>query len=208
MAKDLKCLKRCRNQIISNFKDRLKISQDDAEQLYMILEAENFLKIDAPEFIERQAQILIKKKDVISSKLEMNSHKAGNITLNIHTKWKDVFILFASVLQSDGFDPDKPIATLAGIIASILSASELIRLEINENGTAIIMSLQKHNRHQVYRLSEEECKEEANDLLILNGYNAMTESEFQEEITRLLQFNCIDKRDDSLFLKEKVLFHY
>lgn len=142
MTKDIKRLKQCKGQIIFNFQNNLQVSQEDAEQLYMILEKEDFFKIEAPELEERPAQLLIKKKDVISSKLGMNSHKAGNIILNIHTKWKNLVILFASVLQSEGFDFDSPVAVLAGIVASVLSASDLIQLEINEKGTAIIMSLQ------------------------------------------------------------------
>lgn len=208
MPKDIKRLKQCKGQIIFNFQNNLQVSQEDAEQLYMILEKEDFFKIEAPELEERPAQLLIKKKDVISSKLGMNSHKAGNIILNIHTKWKNLVILFASVLQSEGFDFDSPVAVLAGIVASVLSASDLIQVEINEKGTAIIMSLQQHNRHRIYGLAEEQCKEEANEILTLNGYKAMTESDFQEELTRLIKYNCIEKQEEYLLLKEKVLFHY
>ena len=78
MTKDIKRLKQCKGQVIFNFQNNLQVSQEDAEQLYMILEKEDFFKIEAPELEERPAQLLIKKIPLLNLRYPKMNHSPNN----------------------------------------------------------------------------------------------------------------------------------
>lgn len=90
----------------------------------------------------------------------------------------------------------------------MFSVSELADINIDENGTAIIMSLQEHRKHKAYMTDEESCRKEANSILISHGYGEMDEKTFQNKITGLIGCRCIDVQDGMIRLKEKVIMHY
>lgn len=103
-----------------------------------------------------------------------------------------------------GINTENHFFTALGVISILLSALETVEFQIAENETAIIMALQKHNKHRSYTINEELCRKEANEILMSYGYDAMDEKIFQDAITRLLAYKCIDMQDGMIKLKERV----
>ena len=100
---------------------------------------------------------------------------------------------------------EHPVLTAIGVFQILFSVSELEDINIDENGTAIIMSLQEHRKHKAYMTDEESCMKEANSILVSHGYDEMDEKTYQNKITELISCQCIDVRDGMIKLKEKLL---
>ena len=132
-----------------------------------------------------------------------------DIILNTYLDWNKLAVaVLSSISTVAGIDMRQPFLTFVSIISVLLSASELTDIKISENGTAIIMALQKHKKHRAYMNTEGLCKEEANEILSFHGLDEMDEDTFQNEITRLIKYKCIDNQNGMVKLKEKVISHY
>lgn len=209
MTKDMKYLHEFKTKVILNLKSNLKITSFEAEQIFKILEDEDFLRIRAPEMTEKSINVLTSNRHLNKSELGLTSHKFGNIILNTYLDWKQLAgIILSSFETVVSFDAGQPLLIIVGVISSLLSVSNITNIKIDENGTAIIMALQQHNAYKSYSIDEQECKKEANDILSSNGYERMDERKFQSEIDILLKCKCIDEQNGVLKLKEKFVAHY
>lgn len=209
MEKDIKYLQEYKKQISVNLAKQFKITEEAADKILKLLETEDLIRIEAPEYQDRPVAVLTTDRHLMKNELGMTSHKIGNIILNTYLDWNKLAVaVLSSISTVAGIDMRQPFLTCVSIISVLLSASELTDIKISENGTAIIMALQKHKKHRAYMNTEELCKEEANEILSFHGLDEMDEDTFQNEITRLIKYKCIDNQNGMVKLKEKVISHY
>lgn len=209
MKKDLEYLKKYKTRLIDNLMANLRVNKDEASKILKIIEAEDLIRIEMPDIEDKPAEILTVNNHIIKSELSMTSHKIGNIVINSYLDWRALAGIIASSIETiAGFNLETPLLIAVGIFSSIISASEITDISIAENGTAIIMALQNHKKHKIYKVDENQCKIEANEILSINGYDEMDEEVFQEEVTRLIAYKCIDNENGILALREKVILHY
>lgn len=207
--KNIQYIQDYKQRLIDNIIINLKITTEEADRIVKILEVEDLIRIEAPEIEDKPVEILTVDNQIIKSELSMTSRKMGNITINSYLDWNVlVKTILSSVETIAGFSLENYFLIAVGVLSSIFSATELTDISIKENGTAIIMALQNHKKHKAYRINEQECKKEANEILVINGYTEMDEDLFQKEVTRLIRYKCIDNDNGILRLKEKVLLHY
>ncbi len=209
MEKDIKYLQEYKKQVSVNLAKQFKITEEAADKILKLLETEDLIRIEAPEYQDKPATVLTTDKYLMKNELGMTSHKIGNIILNTYLDWKKLAeVVLSSISTVAGIDMGRPFLTCVGIMSVLLSTSELTDIKISENGTAIIIALQKYKKHRAYMNTEELCKKEANEILSLHGYDEMDEDTFQNEITRLIKYKCIDNQNGMVKLKEKVISHY
>lgn len=209
MEKDIKYLQEYKKQISVNLAKQFKITEEAADKILKLLETEDLIRIEAPEYQDRPVAVLTTDRHLMKNELGMTSHKIGNIILNTYLDWNKLAVaVLSSISTVAGIDMRQPFLTFVSIISVLLSASELTDIKISENGTAIIMALQKHKKHRAYMNTEGLCKEEANEILSFHGLDEMDEDTFQNEITRLIKYKCIDNQNGMVKLKEKVISHY
>ena len=207
--RDLQYLKTYRLTIVENLSATFEISLEGAGRIVDELESGGLLKIEAPCTVELPAEVLMNDGHLPKTEFGMTSHKVGNVILNFQKDWRDVIALAASLVEvALSIEGAQPALIAAGIVGSIISASKLTDISINANGTAIILALQKHKEHKRFAITEEQCRREANEILVLNGYESMDNKTFDTEITNLISYQCIDKEDQIIKLCETVLFHY
>lgn len=198
-----------KKRISVNLAKQFKITEDVADKILKLLETEDLIKIEAPEYQDKPATALTTDRHLMKNELGMTSHKMGNIILNTYLDWKKIAEFVLSLIGTGaGIDMKHPFLACTGIMLVLLSASDLTDIKISENGTAIILALQKYKKHRTYMTTEELCKKEANEILSLHGYVEMDEKTFQNEITRLIKYQCIDNQNRMVKLKEKVISHY
>ena len=209
LKKDIKYLQEYKKKVAKNLANQLNITVETADKVLKLLETEDLLKIEAPEYEDQSATVLITDKRLMKDELGITSHKAGNIILNAYLDWKELaVVVFSSIETGSAMENEQPFLMVVSIMFAILSASVLTDIKISENGTAVILALQKHKKHKVYTVTEELCKKEANEILVLYGYDEMDDKTFHNEITRLIKYRCIEKDDRMIHLKEKVISHY
>lgn len=209
MEKDIKYLQEYKKRVSVNLAKQFKITEETANKILKLLEAEDLVRIEAPEYQDKPATVLTTDRHLMKNELGMTSHKMGNIILNTYLDWEKLaLIVLSSIGTGAGIDMKQPFLACAGIMLVLLSASDLTDIKISENGTAIILALQKYKKHRTYMTTEELCKKEANEILSLHGYDEMDEKTFQNEITRLIKYQCIDNQNRMVRLKEKVISHY
>ncbi|WP_140401460.1 hypothetical protein [Eubacterium sp. An11] len=207
--KDIKYLQEYKKKVAKNLASQLNITVEVADKVLKLLETEDLLRIEAPEPEERSATVLITDKRLMKNELGITSHKVGNIILNAYLDWKELaFVVLSSIGTGAAMENEHPFLTVVNIMSAVLSASALTDIKISENGTAIILALQKHKKHKVYTATEKLCKKEANEILTLYGYDEMDDRTFQNEITRLIKYRCIEKNNSMIHLREKVISHY
>lgn len=206
---DIKYLQEYKKQVSVNLAKQFKITEEAADKILKLLETEDLIRIEAPEYLDKTATVLTTDRHLMKNELGMTSHKIGNIILNTYLDWEKLAeVVLPSISTVAGIDMGQPFLTCVGIMSVLLSASELTDIKISENGTAIIIALQKHKKHRAYMNTEKLCKKEANEILSLHGYDEMDEDTFQNEITKLIKYKCIDNQNGMVKLKEKVIFHY
>lgn len=208
-TKDLKELKEYKFRLQLNIMGALQISENAARHIIALLEQEDFLKLEAPEIVSRPATVLMEDRHVIKREISMTSRKPGNIRINTYLDWRGLAeFIFASVGTASGLELGQPLLFWSAILASVITASRLIDIHLDENQTAIIMALQKYKKHGYYRANEEECLTEANTILSMHGYPEMEKSYFSERVSELITYECVDKTGDIIKLKEKILTHF
>lgn len=209
LVKDIEYLKAYRKQLSDSLADGFKVTDEIADKLLELFEVEDLIKIEAPEYQEKPASILTKDRHVVKNELSMTSHKMGNVVLNTYLDWRGLASAALGVIETGaGIDMEHPVLTAIGVFQILFSVSELEDISIDENGTAIIMSLQEHRKHKAYMTDEESCMKEANSILVSHGYDEMDEKTYQNKIKELISCQCIDVRDGMIKLKEKVIMHY
>lgn len=209
MEKDIKYLQEYKKRVSANLAEQFEITKEVADAILKLLETEDLIRIEAPEYQDKPATVLIKDRHLTKNELGMTSRKMGNVILNTYLDWKKLAeIVFSSISTVKGIDMGQPFLTCIGIMSVILSALELTDIKISENGTAIIIALQKYKKHRAYMNTEELCKKEANEILSFHGYDEMDDDTFQNEITRLAKYKCIDIQNGVVMLKEKMISHY
>lgn len=209
MTIDIESLKSYKKRVTDNLSKNFGISCEAADDLLRLLETEDLLIIEAPKYQDKPATVLIPDKHILKDELSMTSHKVGNVILNTYLDWKNLAsAITGAVLTSAGIDLTQPFLTTVGIISLLLAALEISAVGIAENGTAIVMALQNFKRHRLYMADEETCRGEANKILVSCGYAEMDEKKFQDEVTKLIGFHCVDEQDGVIRLKEKVITQY
>lgn len=209
LTKDIAYLKDYKKQVSVNLAKQFNISEDEADKILQILETEDFIRIEAPKYQEKQVTVLTHNKSFIKDKLGMTSQKMGNIILNTYLDWSRLAkMILASISTVASFDRQSPFLICVGMLSVILSASELTDVKISENGTAIIMALQQHKKHKMYRTEVAACRDEANEILLNHGYQEMDDRTFQNELTKLIEYRCVDVQEGMAQLREMVVGHY
>lgn len=209
MKKDIEYLQEYKKRVSVNLAKQFEITEETADKILELLETEDLIRIEAPEYQDRPATVLTTDRHLMKNELGMTSHKMGNIILNTYLDWKKLAeAVLSSISTVAGIDRGQPFLACVGIILVLLSASELTDIKISEKGTAIIIALQKYKKHRTYMTTEELCRKEANEILSLHGYDEMDEDTFQNEITRLIKYQCIENQNRMVRLKEKVIFHF
>lgn len=209
MTKDIEFLlqfkKESTNRLASNF----QITGNDASNIVQLLETNNMVRFEAPEYVDHPASLITIDKQLKRDDLGITSHKAGNIIINTYLDWKKLAaVIVASVETVSGLSTASPFLVAIGIFSWILSISTLTDVKIAENGTAIIMALQQYKKHKVYATTQEQCMKDANNILSMHGYEEMNHSVFQDELTVLKKIKCIDILNGNIKLIEKVNFPF
>lgn len=209
LEKDIKHLQEYKKQVSANLAKQFRVTKETADKILSLLEAEDFIRIEAPKYQDKPATVLTTDRQLVRDELGMTSRKAGNIILNTYLDWGElVKVVLGAASTMAGIDAEQPFFACVGILSVLFSVSELTEVKISEKGTAIIMALQKYKKHRTYMATEELCKKEANEILLLHGYDEMDEAVFRDEITRLIKCKCIDSQSGLVLLKEKVISHY
>lgn len=188
----------------------LHITFDQAKKVIQLLETEDMIKLYAPMYSEKPATVLIKNRQLLERTLNMTSYKIGNIIINTYLDWKSLASAVATSVETVySLNFDNPILVMSSIFCWLLSMSNLIGVNIEENEVAIIMALQQHKRHKIFATTEEQCMKEANDILTLHNYNVMDKYTFQEAITKLVKIECVKiGADGEIQLIEKIILPY
>lgn len=209
LRKDLEGLREYKAGLQLNIMERFQISKDQAALIMELLEQQDFLKLEAPEVDNKPATMLTEDRHVIKRELGMTSHKLGNIWINTYLDWRELARCALDLVGTGaGLEWGNPLVFWISIIGAIFAASSLADIRLDANQTAIIMALQKYDKHGYYRTDEEKCFEEANSILDMHAYHKMEKAEFLEKISELLQYGCIDKIGNMIKLKEKILTHF
>lgn len=210
MKRDINALGNFRVETTKKLAKELKITFNESDKIIRLLEAEDMLILEAPRYVDKPATVLIEDRQLLRDNLSMTSYKAGNIILNTYLDWRNIAGTITGVIETSyGMDINNPILVIAGVVSCILSMSTLIETKIGENATAIIMVLQKYKKHKFFVATERQCLQEANQILVLHGYDVMDERVFQDELTQLDRIGCIEiLADGKIHLIEKVILHY
>lgn len=208
-TKNLKELKAYKYRLQQNIMEAFQISEKEAGLMIELLEQKDFLKLDAPKIDDKPATVLTNDRHVNKREISLTSHKLGNIRINAYLDWRELaeFIL-GSVGAAAGMKLGQPLIFWSAVLESVIAASRFTDIHLDENQTAIIMALQQYKKHKYYRIGEEECFVEANKILSIHGYPEMNKSDFSEKVSELLNYGCIDKTEDIIKLKEKILTHF
>lgn len=210
VKRDIKSLCKFKTSAAESLAAKMEITTNDAESFMRLLEAEDMIRFEAPEYIDKPAMAYTLDNQLDRDNLSMTSHKAGNLIINTYLDWKTtVGFATASVETITGLASQNPFLVVAGIVSWLLSLSSLIDVKIGENGTAIILALQQHKRHKEYITTEQQCRQEANEILVSHGYEEMNDETFGKEIAKLYKIKCVDFLDESrLKLLEKVILPF
>lgn len=206
MKKDIKLLRKFKEAAVKTLAERLQITADEAQSLVQQLEDKDIIRFEAPEYRDKPATVYTVDRQLGRDNIGMTSHKPGNIIVNTYLDLKSfVSLAVASVETVTGFASLNPFLIGVGIISWLISVSSLTDIKIGENGTAIIMALQQHSCHKEYATTEQQCRKEANEILVSHGYPEMDEEVFGKETAILSRIRCIEFPGESrIKLLEKV----
>lgn len=209
MKKDIESLLKFKTDAINCLASDLHVTVDEATEIIRLLETEDMIRLEAPEYGEKPAASLTIDRQLQKDDLSMTSHKPGNIIINTYLDWRNLAkFIVSSVETVSGLATASPFLLAMGIFSWLLSISDLTDIEIAENGTAIVLALQQYKKHKLYAATEHQCMKDANEILSLHGYGEMNQEAFQEEITKLKNISCIDILEGKIELIEKVIFPF
>lgn len=209
MKKDIEALLRFKAEAVERLASCLLIENNEAEKLVQLLEVQDIIQIEAPEYTDTPAEVLMKSSQLRRDGLGMVSYKAGNLIVNTCSDWRELMGTVAGAIGLKSvIDSRNPLLLVAGIITWLLSFSNLIEYKISENSTAIILALQQHNEYKAYAAAEQQCMREANEILSKHGYKEMDSNEFCKEIDCLCKIKCIGLSEGQVKLIERVRFSY
>lgn len=209
MEKDIKALSEFKARAADCLASVLQIKVNEAENIIRLLESNDILRLQAPEYVDKPATAFTMDKPFRKDDLGMTSHKVGNIIVNIQLDWKKlVSNVISSAEAVEGLYSGNPFLAVVGILSWLVSVSALTDIRIAENGSAIIMALQQHNKHKVYAATEQQCMKEANEILALHGYDEMDDQTFQKEIDILCKIKCIEFFEEKVKLTEKIILPF
>lgn len=209
--KDFDRLKLQRDKIIHAISESMNITPGNAREILEYLEKVDYLKLEAPlrpnSF--NRLEMLIPQRGVLKTTLEMTSIKPGNIIVNTYIDWKSILLSAISIYSStNGIKEASWFTAAVSLFGVVLAGSNLCEIKITANGTAIILALQKYFAYKEYRLPEEKCNIEANEILKENHYPEMGDLEFADELTKLDRMGCIRIDNAMIILQEKVIAHF
>lgn len=116
LVKDIEYLKAYRKQLSNNLANGFKVTDEIAVKILELFEAEDFIKIEAPEYQEKPASILTRDRHVVKNGLSMTSHKLGNVVLNTYLDWRGLASAVLGVIETGaGIDMAHPILTVIGV---------------------------------------------------------------------------------------------
>lgn len=209
--KDFDGLKLQRKKIIQSISESMNITPGNAREILKYLEKVDYLKLEAPlkpnSF--NQIEMLVPQRGLLKTVLGMTSIKPGNIIINTYIDWKSFLLSMISTVSSFNSIKEESWFTVAvSLFGVVLAGSNLFEIKITANATAIVLALQKYSAYQEYRLPEEKCKIEANEILKENHYPEMEDQVFVDELTILDRIGCIRIDNAMVILQEKVIAHF
>lgn len=207
--KDIKYLLKFKNQFTDCLSEKFQLTKKQAIEIVEILEKEDLLRFEAPKYGDQPVSTIIEDRKLAKNNLSMTSHKKGNIIVNTFLDWRKIAgVVLSSIETIMGTSHSNSFMITVGILSCLLSLSSLKEIKINENGTAIIMALQQHSKHQSFAASKQSCMKEANEILLSHRYHEMDFETFENELSVLYGIKCINIIDDKIKLIEKVILHY
>ena len=208
MVIDLDYREAYKTKVIEDIATRFSITSTEAHSIYEILESEDFFRLIAPERTDIPAEVLILKSREQGG-LAAHSYKPGNLIIKANMDWARVAdVAISSVGTVVDAVQGNPVGAIVKILGALLSSSSLIKIQLDENKTAIIMALQGQSQYRRYIASTEQCLRDANQILSNCGYDGMSEMKFQREIECLLNYHCIERENGGLKLIERISVPY
>lgn len=204
MAKNLNCYRSYKDKVKQALMLELKVSADEATYLIKHFETEDVFRIKVSDSLDKPVEhLIVNKKN--AAEISSVSYKANNIVINARKDWKAVA---ATALSGISSFSGSLFYLIVGVLGALLSSSPLIHFYLDEKKTAIILALQDHSSYGSYGASEEQCLQEANEILSQYGYDQLSVSAFHLAVGELIEYNCIDQSNGYLKLIEKVTVQY
>lgn len=192
-----------RYRIIEEIKNKLELSEIQSQNLEYFFEKKRILEIsETHSYVDDyDDEPTLQTMTIDSLKLRGKDYKAYNIVL----KWKDnplgdISALFTSACSvAFGFDGKITLALIMMIFNCIFTGFSLAKIELDEIDTAIILALEKNKKENSV------CFDDVNKILVSNGFDIISESQYQKAITKLEEKKCISVINGVLNLNEKVI---